>query len=73
MIVFVLDAATYTRFTNHILPKKAADVADTDKILKNLFRHCTTVLSRSYTYVRKQRNGEAVIDYTDMVNRRHVK
>ncbi|EYB94208.1 hypothetical protein Y032_0174g460 [Ancylostoma ceylanicum] len=49
LIVSKLDATTYARFTNHILPKKTFDVSldETVKTLKELFGHNTSVFARS--------------------------
>ncbi|EYC16479.1 hypothetical protein Y032_0033g2679 [Ancylostoma ceylanicum] len=71
LIVSKLDAATYARFTNHILPKKTFDVSldETVKILKELFGHNTSVFARRYAYLRTQRNDETIRDYTGLVNR----
>ncbi|EYC16485.1 hypothetical protein Y032_0033g2683 [Ancylostoma ceylanicum] len=73
LIVSKLDAATYARFTNHILPKKTVDVSldETVKTLKDLFGHNTSVFARRYAYLRTQRNDETIRDYTGLVNRRH--
>ncbi|EYB92533.1 hypothetical protein Y032_0193g1411 [Ancylostoma ceylanicum] len=73
LIVSKLDAATYARFTNHILPKKTVDASldETVKTLKELFGHNTSVFARRYVYLRTQRNDESVRDYTGLVNRRH--
>ncbi|VDM38638.1 unnamed protein product [Toxocara canis] len=73
LIVSKLDAVAYTRFTNHILPKRASELCydDTVKTLKELFGHNTSVFARRYNYLRTQRNGESLSDYTGMVNRRH--
>ncbi|EPB67444.1 hypothetical protein ANCCEY_13469 [Ancylostoma ceylanicum] len=73
LIVSKLDAATYARFTNHILPKKTSDISsdETVKTLKELFRHNTSVFARRYAYLRTQRNDETIRDYTGLVNRRH--
>ncbi|KHN80056.1 Uncharacterized protein K02A2.6 [Toxocara canis] len=73
LIVSKLDAVAYTRFTNHILSKRASELCydDTVKTLKELFGHNTSVFARRYNYLRTQRNGESLSDYTGMVNRRH--
>ncbi|EYB88491.1 hypothetical protein Y032_0246g40 [Ancylostoma ceylanicum] len=73
LIVSKLDAATYARFTNHILPKKAVDVSldETVKTLKQLFGHSTSAFPRRYTYLRTQRKDETIRDYTGLVNQRH--
>ncbi|EYC28570.1 hypothetical protein Y032_0007g3293 [Ancylostoma ceylanicum] len=73
LIVSKLDAATYARFTNHILPKKTVNVflGETVKTLKDLFGHNTSVFARRYAYLRTQRNDETIRDYTGLVNRRH--
>ncbi|KAK6726147.1 hypothetical protein RB195_004455 [Necator americanus] len=44
LVVSKLDAVTYARFTNHILPKRACDVplTDTVAVLKELFGHNTS-------------------------------
>ncbi|VDM44297.1 unnamed protein product, partial [Toxocara canis] len=72
-IVSKLDAVAYTRFTNHILPKRAPELCydDTVKTLKELFGHNTPVFARRYNYLRTKRNGESLSDCTGMVNRRH--
>ncbi|EYC44064.1 hypothetical protein Y032_0473g2103 [Ancylostoma ceylanicum] len=72
-IVSKLNAATYARFTNHILPKKTFDISlhGTVKTLKELFGHDMSVFVRRYTYLRTQRNDETMRDYTGLVNRRH--
>ena len=74
LIVSKLDAVTYARFTNHILPKRACEVslADTVATLKDLFGHNTSVFSRRYVYLKTQRNGENLRDYTGLVNQRHA-
>ncbi|PIO63819.1 reverse transcriptase [Teladorsagia circumcincta] len=74
LIVSKLDAAAFARFTNHILPKKPAEVSvqDTVKTLQELFGHNTSVFVRRYTYLRTQCSGETLRDYTGLVNRRHV-
>ncbi|VDM46500.1 unnamed protein product [Toxocara canis] len=73
LIASKLDATAYARFTNHILPKRPSELCfdDTVKTLKELFGHNTSVFARRYTYLRTQRNGESLSDYTGMVNRRH--
>ncbi|VDM27525.1 unnamed protein product, partial [Toxocara canis] len=73
LIVSKLDAVAYTRFANHILPKRPSELCfdDTVKTLKELFGHNTSVFARRYTYLRTQRNGESLSDYTGMVIRRH--
>ncbi|VDM47507.1 unnamed protein product [Toxocara canis] len=73
LIVSKLDAVAYARFTNHILPKRPSELCfdDTVKTLKELFGHNTSVFARRYTYLRTQRNGESLSDYTGMVNRQH--
>ncbi|EYB84326.1 hypothetical protein Y032_0318g2338 [Ancylostoma ceylanicum] len=73
LIVSKLDAATYVRFTNHILPKKTFDASldETVKTLKELFGHNTSVFARRYTYFRTQRNDETIREFTGPVNRRH--
>uniref|UniRef100_A0A183TWX4 Retrotrans_gag domain-containing protein n=1 Tax=Toxocara canis TaxID=6265 RepID=A0A183TWX4_TOXCA len=73
LIVSKLDTAAYARFTNRILPKRASELCfdDTVKTLKELFVHNMSVFARRYTYLRTQRNGESLSDYTGMVNRRH--
>ncbi|WKY15714.1 hypothetical protein Q1695_000865 [Nippostrongylus brasiliensis] len=69
LIVSKLDA----RFTNHIRPYKTSDIPleDTVKTLKQLFGHNASVFSRRYSYLRTQRNGESLLDYTGTVNLRH--
>uniref|UniRef100_F1KU04 Peptidase A2 domain-containing protein n=1 Tax=Ascaris suum TaxID=6253 RepID=F1KU04_ASCSU len=73
LIVSKLDATTYARFTNHILPKRASELSleDTVKTLKELFGHNTSIFARRYVYLRTQRNGESLNDYTGIVNQRH--
>ncbi|PIO73517.1 hypothetical protein TELCIR_04512 [Teladorsagia circumcincta] len=73
LIVSKLDAAAYARFTNHILPRRAAEIplADTVKTLQELFGHNTSVFARRYAYLKTQCNGESLRDYTGLVNRRH--
>ncbi|PIO66820.1 hypothetical protein TELCIR_11449, partial [Teladorsagia circumcincta] len=73
LIVSKLDAVTYARFTSHILPEKACEIslADTVATLKELFGHNTSVFSRRYVYLKTQRNGENLRDYTGLVNQRH--
>lgn len=73
LIVSKLDAASYARFTNHILPSKPSDISmeETVKTLKELFGHNTSVFARRYAYLRTQCNGESLRDYTGMVNQRH--
>ncbi|KAK6762295.1 hypothetical protein RB195_023129 [Necator americanus] len=70
LIVSKLDAVTYARFTNHILPKRACDVplTDTVAVLKERFAHNTSVFARRYSYLKKQRNEEIPGDYTELVN-----
>ncbi|PIO77827.1 reverse transcriptase [Teladorsagia circumcincta] len=74
LIVSKLDAVTYARFTSHILPKRACEIslADTVATLKDLFGHNTSVFSRRYVYLKTQRNGENLRDYTGLVNQRHT-
>lgn len=43
----------------------------TVKTLKELFGQNTSVFARRYIYLRIQRNGECLNDYTVVVNRRH--
>ncbi|EPB67002.1 hypothetical protein ANCCEY_13903 [Ancylostoma ceylanicum] len=71
LIVSNLDAATYARFSNRILPKKTFDVSldETVKTLKELFGHNTSIFARRYAYLRTQRNDETIRDYTGLVNR----
>nr|CDJ81315.1 Conserved hypothetical protein [Haemonchus contortus] len=73
LIVSKLDAPAYARFTNHILPRKAAEIslAETVKTLQELFGHNTSVFARRYAYLKTQCNGESLRDYTGLVNRRH--
>ncbi|PIO73854.1 reverse transcriptase [Teladorsagia circumcincta] len=73
LIVSKLDTAAYARFTNHILPRRAAEIplADTVKTLQELFGHNTSVFARRYAYLKTQCNGESLRDYTGLVNRRH--
>uniref|UniRef100_A0A7I4YMP9 Peptidase A2 domain-containing protein n=1 Tax=Haemonchus contortus TaxID=6289 RepID=A0A7I4YMP9_HAECO len=73
LIVSELDAPAYARFTNHILPRKAAEIslAETVKTLQELFGHNTSVFTRRYAYLKTQCNGESLRDYTGLVNRRH--
>ncbi|PIO68647.1 hypothetical protein TELCIR_09554 [Teladorsagia circumcincta] len=73
LIVSKLDAAAFAGFTNHILPKKPAEVSvqDTVKTLQELFGHNRSVFARRYTYLRTQCSAETLRDYTGLVNRRH--
>nr|CDJ84647.1 gag-pol polyprotein [Haemonchus contortus] len=73
LIVSKLDAPAYAHFTNHILPRKAAEIslAETVKTLQKLFGHNTSVFARRYAYLKFQCNGESLRDYTGLVNRRH--
>ncbi|VDM48469.1 unnamed protein product [Toxocara canis] len=73
LIVSKLDATAHARFTNHILPKRAFKLCfdDTVRTLKELLGHNTSIFAHRYTYLRTQRNGESLSDYTGMVNRRH--
>ncbi|XGW14023.1 hypothetical protein V3C99_000366 [Haemonchus contortus] len=73
LIVSKLDAPAYAHFTNHILPRKAAEIslAETVKTLQKLFGHNTSVFARRYAYLKTQCNGESLRDYTGLVNRRH--
>ncbi|KHN79597.1 hypothetical protein Tcan_00527, partial [Toxocara canis] len=66
-------AVAYARFTNHILPKRPSELCFdyTVKTLKELFGHNASVFARRYNYLRTQRNGESLSDYTEIVNRRH--
>ncbi|PIO63146.1 hypothetical protein TELCIR_15268 [Teladorsagia circumcincta] len=63
----------YARFTNHILPRRVAEIplADTVKTLQELFGHNTSVFARQYAYLETQCNGESLRGYTGLVNRRH--
>ncbi|KAK6736008.1 hypothetical protein RB195_018967 [Necator americanus] len=74
LIVSKLDAVTYARFTNHILPKRACDVplTDTVAVVKELFGHNTSVFARRYAYLKAKRNEESRHDYTGLVNQRHA-
>ncbi|PIO70574.1 hypothetical protein TELCIR_07564 [Teladorsagia circumcincta] len=74
LIVSKLNAVTYARFTSHILPKKACELslADTVATLKDLFGHNTSVFSRRYVYLKTQRNGENLRNYTGLVNQRNT-
>ncbi|PIO69171.1 hypothetical protein TELCIR_09017 [Teladorsagia circumcincta] len=73
LIISKLDAAAYARFTNHILPRRTAEIplAETVKTLQELFGHNTSVFARRYAYLKTQCNGESIRDYTGLVNRRH--
>ncbi|RCN39240.1 hypothetical protein ANCCAN_14866 [Ancylostoma caninum] len=53
LVVSKLDAATFARFTIHILPKKTSDVSldETVKTLKELFGHNTSVFACRYVYL----------------------
>uniref|UniRef100_W6NGA2 Gag-pol polyprotein n=1 Tax=Haemonchus contortus TaxID=6289 RepID=W6NGA2_HAECO len=66
LIVSKLDAPAYTRFTHHILPRKAAEISleETMKTLQELSGHNTSVFARRYTYLENQCNGESLRDYT---------
>ncbi|KAK6741799.1 hypothetical protein RB195_009585 [Necator americanus] len=74
LIVSKLDAITYARFTNHILPKRAYDdpLTKTVAALKGFFGHNTSVLTRRYAYLKTQRNEESLSDYTGLANQRHA-
>ncbi|PIO56101.1 reverse transcriptase [Teladorsagia circumcincta] len=72
LIVSKLDAAAFARFTNHILPKKPAEVSvqDTVKTLQELFGHNTSIFARRYTYLRTQCSGRGnchVADTTSLL------
>ncbi|KAK6764983.1 hypothetical protein RB195_025063 [Necator americanus] len=73
IIVSKLDAVTYARFTNHILPKRACDVPLTDTVaaLKELLGYNLPVFARRCTYLKTQQNEESLRDYTGP-NQRHV-
>ncbi|PIO76368.1 hypothetical protein TELCIR_01570 [Teladorsagia circumcincta] len=66
LIVSKLDAAADARFTNQILPRRAAEIplAETVKTLQELFGHNTSVFARRYAYLKIQCNGESLRDYT---------
>ncbi|VDM46090.1 unnamed protein product [Toxocara canis] len=73
LIVSKLDAASYTRFTNHVLPKRDSELCynDTVKTSKELFGYNTSIFTRRYIYLRTEHNGGSLSDYTGTVNRRH--
>ncbi|VDM43190.1 unnamed protein product [Toxocara canis] len=64
LIVPNFDAAAYSRFTNHILLKRASKVGFDDTTN-------TSVFASRYAYLRTQRNGESLSDFTGIVNRQH--
>ncbi|VDM47957.1 unnamed protein product [Toxocara canis] len=72
-----LSSQSWMRWLTHVSPttscRKASELCydDTVKTLKELFGHNTSVFARRYNYLRTQRNGESLSDYTGMVNRRH--
>ncbi|VDM47782.1 unnamed protein product, partial [Toxocara canis] len=73
LFVSKLDAVANARFTNNILLIRASELCydDTVKTLKELFGHNTSLFVSRYNYLRTQRNGEHLSDYTGTVIRRH--
>lgn len=76
LIIAKLDIMSYQRFHSHILPRKSSELSygEVISILKELFGHNLSLISRRYKYLRPQCEDDAngtFDDYTGTVNRLH--